>query len=256
MGKFANLFRIAYHGSEFHGSQIQPDVVTVEGIIKGIINKLGATNPIFASRTDKGVNALCNVITTTSDLKCKEFVGDFIEKLESYPIWITGFSDIDLTFNPRIAKQRQYRYHVFNEENITLFNEAMQLFVGKHDFKNFARILDADTVDTRRTIREIKVIPSDEVLICEIKGLSFLWHQVRKMIGAATDVTNGRKKLTDIERGLNGEKVDFTMAKPEFLTLTNIQYDNLTIEKVRNERIMRSKYELSRNDNFFWKEFL
>ncbi|MDG1545605.1 MAG: tRNA pseudouridine(38-40) synthase TruA, partial [Candidatus Poseidoniia archaeon] len=110
MGKFANLFRIAYHGSEFHGSQIQPDVVTVEGIIKGIINKLGATNPIFASRTDKGVNALCNVITTTSDLKCKEFVGDFIEKLESYPIWITGFSDIDLTFNPRIAKQRQYRY--------------------------------------------------------------------------------------------------------------------------------------------------
>ena len=41
MNKFANLFRIAYHGSGFHGSQIQPDVVTVEGIVKKILNELG-----------------------------------------------------------------------------------------------------------------------------------------------------------------------------------------------------------------------
>ena len=92
--------------------------------------------------------------------------------------------------------------------------------------------------------------------MCEIRGLSFLWHQVRKMIGAASDVTNGRKNLTDIEKGLSGHKVDFTMAKAEFLTLSNIKYDNIVIEKVRNERNMRIKYELSKNDNFFWKEFL
>ena len=58
MKKFANLFRIAYHGSEFHGSQIQPDVVTVEGVVKNILNELGASSPFFASRTDKGVNAV------------------------------------------------------------------------------------------------------------------------------------------------------------------------------------------------------
>ena len=46
------------------------------------------------------------------------------------------------------------------------------------------------------------------------------------------------------------------MAKAEFLTLSNIKYDNIEIEKVRNERNMRIKYELSKNDNFFWKEFL
>ena len=256
MSKFANLFRIAYHGGDFHGSQVQPDVVTVEGVVKNILKNLGASSPLFASRTDKGVNATCNIITTTSNKKCKEYVGDFIERLEEYPIWITGFSDVEIDFNPRIAKEREYRYYVFNEKNKVLFNKAMQLFVGKHDFRNFARILDTDIVDTRRTVKRIDVTSKGKVIMCEIRGLSFLWHQVRKMIGAASDVTNGRKNLTDIKKGLNGHKVDFTMAKAEFLTLSNIKYDNIEIEKVRNERNMRIKYELSKNDNFFWKEFL
>ena len=222
--------------------------------MKKILNELGATSPFFASRTDKGVNATCNIITTTSNKKCKEFVGDFIERLERYPIWITGYSDVEKDFNPRIANQRKYIYYVFNEEKKELFTEAMQLFVGKHDFKNFARILEADIVDSRRTIDKIKVSAKDSVLICEITGLSFLWHQIRKMIGAAIDVTNGRKKLDDIKKGLNGEKIEFTMAKAEFLTLSEVRYDGIKIEKVRNERIMRVKYELSKNDNFFWKE--
>tara|TARA_Y100001958_G_C21090077_1_gene443464 strand:- start:36 stop:806 length:771 start_codon:yes stop_codon:yes gene_type:complete len=256
MKKFANLFRIAYHGAGFHGSQVPPEVVTVEGVVKGILKSLGASGPLFASRTDKGVNATCNIITTTSNKRCKEYVGDFIERLEEYPIWITGFSDVGIEFNPRIAKEREYRYYLFNEKNKVLFNEAMQLFVGKHDFRNFARILDTDNIDTRRTIKRIDITSRGKVIMCEIRGLSFLWHQVRKMIGAATDVTSGRKNLIDIERGLNGHKIDFTMAKAEFLTLSNIKYDNIEIERVRNERNMRIKYELSKNDNFFWKEFL
>ena len=256
MSKFANLFRIAYHGSAFHGSQIQPDVITVEGVVKSILKNLGSSNPLFASRTDRGVNATCNIITTASNRRCKEYVGEFIERLEKYPIWITGFSDVKKEFNPRIAKERKYRYYVFNEENKELFNEAMQLFVGKHDFTNFARVLDADIVDTRRTVKEINVTSRGKVIMCEIKGISFLWHQVRKMIGAASDVTYGRKYLNDIEKGLSGEKIDFTMAKAEFLTLTDIKYNDVEIETVKNERIMRNKYELSKNDNFFWKELL
>tara|TARA_B100000945_G_scaffold45810_1_gene31528 strand:- start:2360 stop:3130 length:771 start_codon:yes stop_codon:yes gene_type:complete len=254
MKKFTNLFRIAYHGSEFHGSQIQPDVITVEGVVRDILKELGCSEPIFASRTDKGVNATCNIITTTSKNKCNEFVGDLIYKLENFPIWITGFCDVDLKFNPRIAKQREYRYYVFNEERYELFDKAMQLFVGKHNFRNFARILESDTIDTRRKVNKIENIVQKNVIICKIKGLSFLWHQVRKMIGAATDVTQGRRKLTDIKNGLNGGKIDFTMAPAEYLTLSNIQYDEIKIRNVKNERMMRNKYELSKNDTFFWKE--
>ena len=45
MSKFANLFRIAYHGGDFHGSQIQPDVVTVEGVVKNILKRKAAATP-------------------------------------------------------------------------------------------------------------------------------------------------------------------------------------------------------------------
>ncbi len=256
MKKYANLFRIAYHGSKFHGSQIQPNVVTVEGVIKKILIELGATSPFFASRTDKGVNATCNIITTTSNKTCKDYIGDLIEKLDAYPIWVTGFTDVELSFNPRIAVERKYKYYLFNEKNKDLFNKAIQLFVGKHDFKNFARILEKDSVDTRRKINSIDIISKGNILICEIKGISFLWHQVRKMIGAATDVTHGRREIIDIKKALNGEKIEFTMAKAEFLTLNNIEYENIVIEKVKNERNMRKKYELSRSDNFFWEELL
>ena len=79
MSKFTNLFRIAYHGSAFHGSQIQPDVMTVEGVVKKILKNLGSSNPLFASRTDRGVNAKCNIITTVSNRRCKEYVGEFID---------------------------------------------------------------------------------------------------------------------------------------------------------------------------------
>ena len=111
-------------------------------------------------------------------------------------------------------------------------------------------------MDTRRKINSIDIISKGNILICEIKGISFLWHQVRKMIGAATDVTHGRREIIDIKKALNGEKIEFTMAKAEFLTLNNIEYENIVIEKVKNERNMRKKYELSRSDNFFWEELL
>ena len=48
-----------------------------------------------------------------------------------------------------------------------------------------------------------------------------------------------KKRNIDIKKALNGEKIEFTMAKAEFLTLNNIEYENIVIEKVKNERNMR-----------------
>jgi len=254
MKQFVNLFRIAYHGSEFHGSQIQPDVVTVEGILRKIMNQLGASNPKISSRTDKGVNAIGNIVTTKSNLKSQELVGKIIEELEDYPIWITGFSDVDLNFNPRNAEQRLYRYHLFDTETYDSFSKTMQLFVGKMDFKYFTKLSENDINDTKRTITNIKTILKDDIIICDIIGKSFLWHQIRKMIGAAIDVAHGRKTTNDIINALEGKRIEFSMARPEFLTLIKIEYKNINIQTIKNERIMRYNYELTKNNSLFWKE--
>ena len=46
-----------------------------------------------------------------------------------------------------------------------------------------------------------------------------------------------KKKIIDIKKALNGEKIEFTMAKAEFLTLNNIEYENIVIEKVKTKGI-------------------
>ena len=254
MKQFVNLFRIAYHGSEFHGSQIQPDVLTVEGILREKLIKIGASNPKFASRTDKGVNAIGNIVTTKSNLKSQRLVGKLIEELDNYPIWITGFSDVNANFNPRNAEERLYRYHLFETEIYSSFSEVMQLFVGEFDFEHFAKLYENDVTNTKRTIKKIETTLKDDIIICNIIGKSFLWHQIRKMIGAAIDVAQGRKTRKDIIDALDGKKIEFSMARPEFLTLINIEYQNIHIQNIKNERIMKYNYEFTKNNSIFWKE--
>ena len=60
-------FAFGYFGTEFHGSQIQPEgVKTVQGEIQRVINSMkwntdAPTKILFSSRTDSNVNARMNV---------------------------------------------------------------------------------------------------------------------------------------------------------------------------------------------------
>ena len=56
-------FRIGYIGDSFHGSQIQPDVKTVQGELIRVFHQLNwldsnqeGHNLVLSSRTDAGVN--------------------------------------------------------------------------------------------------------------------------------------------------------------------------------------------------------
>ena len=60
------MVAFGYHGAEFHGSQIQPDVRTVQGEIKIALEKLGwwSDNCLeISSRTDSGVSVRMNLAT-------------------------------------------------------------------------------------------------------------------------------------------------------------------------------------------------
>ncbi len=39
-----------------------------------------------------------------------------------------------------------------------------------------------------------------------LEGRSFLWHQVRTMVGAASDVCRGARTIEDIKMALEGEQ--------------------------------------------------
>ena len=65
MGKARIAFRFGHYGDCFHGSQVQPDVPTVQGTFMHVFKKkLKWTNermPVaFSSRTDSGVHVRLN----------------------------------------------------------------------------------------------------------------------------------------------------------------------------------------------------
>ena len=55
--------QLAYDGTEFHGSQFQTDLRTVQGEVAKSLGKLGwqGTAVLFAGRTDAGVHAIHQV---------------------------------------------------------------------------------------------------------------------------------------------------------------------------------------------------
>lgn len=71
---------IAYDGREFTGSQRQPDKKTVEDECIRALKKVHAIESVkdsrfrAASRTDRGVSALCNVIVFETEFKKEQLL--------------------------------------------------------------------------------------------------------------------------------------------------------------------------------------
>ena len=105
--------KFAYDGRKFHGYARQPNLKTVEGdLIKslvkyGFIEDTKESRFRSASRTDKGVSALCNVVAfNTEDSKklILERLSDEFTDILTY-----GITEAESDFNPRHARLRQYR---------------------------------------------------------------------------------------------------------------------------------------------------
>ena len=66
------MLTVAYDGTNYCGWQIQPNGITIEGVLNEKLSELlkEDISVIGASRTDSGVHALCNVAVfdTTSPI--------------------------------------------------------------------------------------------------------------------------------------------------------------------------------------------
>lgn len=225
--------KIAYIGTCFHGYARQPTVPTVEGTIieklleKQIIESVKKAQIRCASRTDKHVSAVTNIMTFYTDEYLKNVLYSLKDEFESiFPYGITKVSE---DFNPRYALKRRYQYflpkHKFSTESL---KNALSLFVGEHNFSNFARIeIHRNPV---KTIDVITVVENQEFIQIEITAQLFLWNQIRRIIEVAIKYCKGKISLSEIQNALdNTEKtVDFNIAPATPLILKTIEYPNLT----------------------------
>lgn len=237
--------KFSYDGRNYYGYARQLQLKTIEGEIINSLMKHGiienAKDSCFrsASRTDKGVSALCNIFAFNTDTSKKQMLQDLSSELTDIVFY--GIKHVEPDFNPRYANQRQYRYYLFKKNfDVEKIIISAALFTGEHDFSNFAQ---AESFrNPVRTIDNIVFEETHDFLIIDFFAQTFLWHQIRRIVSALAKVGHGKLEKEQIIEALAipEKKVDFGLAPAEPLVLKTIvynfefEYDEKLLEKTRN----------------------
>ena len=169
MGKARIAFRFGHYGDCFHGSQVQPDVPTVQGTFMHIFKKkLKWTQermPVaFSSRTDSGVHVRLNGGFIDLEQERWDAMGEagFVKAVgHQIPesISLVDARQVADDWSPRRALYRTYRYRMecmegWVEPELKAFADLCSLFKGEHDWSNFCRREPGRT--TTRVVEDCK----------------------------------------------------------------------------------------------------
>lgn len=200
--------QLAYDGRRFDGFVRQPEkrLRTVEGALLRALVEAGAImDPERCgfrpgSRTDRGVSARENLVCFRSLIPPDRLPGAVLGRVPG--LWPLAACEVPPGFDPRRARWREYRYFLPEGElpegvGTKEFEQILRVFVGRHDFSAFARVEPHRS--PVRTVSEAKVWPtSPGMLVVQVRGLSFLWQQMRRMLGAALAVCRGEARLDEV----------------------------------------------------------
>ncbi|MBQ1793541.1 MAG: tRNA pseudouridine(38-40) synthase TruA, partial [Peptostreptococcaceae bacterium] len=124
-------------------------------------------------------------------------------------ISIVKAKEVDEDFHSRYsAKKKTYRYQIYNslyrspiyadisypvkyDLDIDKMKKEAKSLIGTYDFKGFMSS-GSSVTDTVRTIYNIEVSKSEDLIIIEIEGNGFLYNMVRIIAGTLVDIGRGR----------------------------------------------------------------
>jgi tRNA pseudouridine38-40 synthase len=241
---------IAYDGTEFHGWQVQPGLLTIQGALERVLAAIegGAVTVHGSGRTDAGVHALAQVAAFSLENPIPaENLRRALNRLLPRSIRVLGAEEVAAAFHPRFdARAKTYQYRVWREEICPPFDrlyvyhhpyplneEAMvaaaPLFAGEHDFAAFAASDESD--EAGRT--KVRAVYSSAVwrdgarLLYQVRGSGFLKHMVRNMVGVLLEVGKGNLSAADIRARLEpgGGIAPGPSAPARGLFLVGVEYD-------------------------------
>jgi len=239
-------FRIGYLGDAFHGSQIQPDVRTVQGELIHAFQKLGwiskeeeEHNLVLSSRTDAGVHVRLNGGTVRvarslwDSITPRKFVRA-VDDLLPDEISFLDVREVEMDWNPRMALHRIYRYRLegieFWNDPGEVFVDWLKLFEGTYDARNFAR-LEPGKNPIRTILSCTPWVVNGRTVGFEIIGEAFLWNQVRRTAMALHLLALGETSFEDVKRAIDepDREVDFGVAPPDWLILWGVEWEDSPI---------------------------
>lgn len=214
-----NYYRaiVAYDGGAYAGWQIQTDQRSIQQVLSDTFERIftHAVTLHGASRTDAGVHALGQVVLCQTVLSIDPETLRFAwnNKLPK-DVFIRSVDLVSADFHPRQnVRQKIYHYYLFDQPplpfvqrygwyyrypiNRDKLQEALQVFVGSHDFRSFCTG-DNYQAGTVRTIDQIEVswVPEKDMLQITFVGERFMRHMIRRLVGAAVTIA-ARSALTN-----------------------------------------------------------
>ncbi len=239
---------VEYDGTEFHGSQLQKGVRTVQGELEKALEQIYGL-PLrvhMASRTDAGVHALGQVVVFDGEERHEpSTLRDALNFHLSEDVVVRSIESVHGDFDPRRqATKREYVFTLNDGPSASAIHRkretrvrqrlcvadmqsAAQCFEGTHDFASFAGPATPGDASTTRRMDEVRVKRGErQRLYVRITGNAFLHQQVRRMTGALVRV--GLGKLTAVELTGLGEHPQRGAAgwplTAKGLCLTRIEY--------------------------------
>lgn len=238
---------IEYDGSAFHGWQIQENALSVQEVIQKAIYAYSheKVTVFCGGRTDTGVHATGQVAHI--DLRRPDTPFQILNAinyhLQPYPVALKSLDPVADDFHARFkAVGRQYHYHLINRRarlalargrawwvpkplDALAMSEAAHYLIGYHDFTSF-RASHCQASSAMKTISHFEVIREGDKIVFNVAARSFLYHQVRNMVGSLVKVGMGAwppEKISDILKACDRRQAGPT-APPEGLYLTEIFY--------------------------------
>jgi tRNA pseudouridine38-40 synthase len=239
------FLKIAYKGTHYHGWQVQPNAITVQGTIEKALRKI-LQKPIGitgSGRTDTGVHAQQQ--WAHIDLDTSFCISQLQYRLNAVlppDIVINAIYPVKENSHARFdALNRLYEYSIIPTKNpflqethyvlatplaINIMNQAAALLRYQTDFSSFSKI-NSSLKHYRCTIIQAQwLAANDERLIFRIQANRFLRGMVRSIVGNLIQVGLGKLKIEDfkllIERKDRNLSASFAPACG--LTLTKVNY--------------------------------
>ncbi len=223
---------LEYDGTDFVGSQLQPNGRTIQGELEKAAGQLTGlpkeqrVKMSLAGRTDSGVHATGQIANfQTENGHSLETFRRGLNALLPFDVAVTQVEEVEARFHARFsATGRAYRYRLINRAvrsplerrfayqvsealAVAPMQEAVQKLIGEHDFASFAgdgwgTTGEDEAEDRPGTIRRMtaaSVEAEGTNLSIYLAANAFLPHMVRNIVGTLLWVGIGKLKPADVE---------------------------------------------------------
>ena len=247
------MLTVAYDGTNYSGWQIQPNGITIQGVLNdALTDLLGEKIEIMgASRTDAGVHALGNVAVFDTNTRIPgEKISYALNQRLPEDIRIQLSEEVEPDFHPRYCdSEKTYEYRILNRKfpvpterlysyfyhyklDVDKMREAAAYLVGEHDFKSFCSVhTQAET--TIRTIYQLEVEETGAEIRIRVCGNGFLYNMVRIIAGTLIEAGQGKYPPERVKEMLDGKerKKSGPTAPAKGLCLLGYEWDSAVEEK-------------------------